>query len=277
MKRARGACRGTRRRSGRAGGGDGGEIELDAGEDSLGGIHVGGGVAVGSGSLSLQASQASAFGGDGGGLDVEAAGPIYVDSAVPIRAGASVNFEGSGGSVSFHSGDDSDAVGPLDGTLELQGQIIARSGALGGFGGDLEAVAGRSLTIGSAIDLGGKDGGGEVSAGAGNGFVLTGAITADATSSTGSAGTFAVDACTVDVRSSGMIAVPGQWGGRIELIGRNQVTVSASSTVTAGTGGSNRLVTRTVSAQNPNTGGTMSQFAPAPVVVADPTLGPCSP
>jgi hypothetical protein len=228
------------------------------------------------GSLSLQGSAAAGFGGDGGALDVAARGQVYLAAAVPVRVGAATDYDGAGGTMRFRSGDPSAHVpGPLDGDLLLYAPIWARSGATGGFGGELTAEAGRDLTIDSTIDLGGKDGGGGVVAAAADDLSFTGKVTADATSAIGMGGAFEANACTVSVGSTARVEVPGESGGTIDLIGGNRVTVSSTSVVEAGDGGLTLLVTRTVAANNPYTGGTISQFDPAPIVFAEPTLPGC--
>lgn len=260
----------------RSGGGDGGEINVAAGEDSLGGIAAGGTVTIDDGSLSLQGSTASGFGGDGGDLDVGARGQLFVGGAVPIHAGAGLDYAGSGGTISLRSGSGTPHVpGLLDGDLVFDAPIVARSGASGGFGGQLTAESGRDLAISSAIDLGGKDGGGTASLTASDDFDFSGRITADATSATGLGGTVAADACTISVDPMAHLEVAGHTDGGITLTGGNHLTVSTSSVVEAGTGGPIALVTRTVASGNPDTGGSVAQFDPTPTVLADPTLPGC--
>src|SRR5205085_3234227 len=82
------------------GGGFGGFISFDAGEDFLGGVVPGGTIDVNAASLLMRGSATDTFGGDGGELDLLASGRIRVFGAgMVIRADAATNFDGSGGVV----------------------------------------------------------------------------------------------------------------------------------------------------------------------------------
>ena len=161
------------------GGGFGGLISLDAGEDTIGGVVPGGTVDVQSASLLLRGSATDTFGGDGGELDVLAVGRIrFFGSGMVVKADAATNFDGSGGSISFDSGDlNPNRLGPTDGDLEVGGIITLNSGATGGDGGSIDLSAGRDLTLTASIDASGADTGGDVTGDAGRTITLNGTIT----------------------------------------------------------------------------------------------------
>ncbi len=173
------------------GGGYGGSISIAAGDDFLGGVVAGGNAVVnGPATLKLNGSDTDTTAGDGGDVDVSAAGDVrFVGSGVAIRANAPNGFDGSGGSISLDSGDaDPNRIGPTDGDVVVEGTIVARSSGLGGDGGSFEASAGKDLTIKATIDVSGTDGGGDVSGESGGATSLTGTITAAALSAGGDPG-----------------------------------------------------------------------------------------
>ncbi len=262
--------------SSRGGGGNGGDLAFSAGEDALGGVVTGGTLAVDDGSLNLQGSSGDGFGGDGGTLDARALGAVSVASAVVTRANAGTAFDADGGSVEFSSADSNAAsVGVLDGDMFLAGNVLARSGALGGLGGTVAIAAGRHLTVSGDADLGGKDGGGDYAIDVARNVTMLGDVAADATAAGGTGGRIDARTCRVTLASTANFDASGT-GGSIRLLGRDQVSVPAASTVHAvGSGASIALVTRTLTGTNPNTGGTLSQFVPTPSIVADPTLPAC--
>ena len=285
------------------GGGDGGDIEIAAGEDVLGGVIAGGTLAMDGGSVNMRASQADSWGGDGGGLMASSHGPLLIGPLAPIRANAGLNFSGDGGTVTLRSGDDNvDAVAATDGDMSLQGLISAKSGGVGGVGGALAVNAGRNLSVSGSVDLGGKSGGGSVQGAVGGATTLTSAITADGTNATALGGAFSFRSCNLTVSSTGRIQVPGASGGSIALVARNHMTIDPGSQVkSTGTGATVALTTRsfgicsndstkhcrtnaectvgctsgTCMGINPDTGGTVAQFDPAPTFAENASLPSC--
>ncbi len=172
------------------GGGFGGLISLDAGEDFLGGAVPGGTLDINAASLLLRGSATDTFGGDGGELDILAAGKIRIfGSGMAIRVDAATNFDGSGGEISIDSSDtDPNRLGPLDGDLELGGVISMASGTIGGDGGDLDVDAGRDMTFTATVNCSGFDSGGDVTGTAGRAMTLNGVITTQGTSADGEGG-----------------------------------------------------------------------------------------
>ncbi len=172
------------------GGGFGGTISLDAGEDYLGGVVAGGGIDINAASLLLRGSATDTYGGDGGELDMLAAGRVRLFGAgVAVRADAATNFDGSGGSISIDSGDaEPSRLGALDGDIEIGGVVSMRSGFTGGSGGSLDVSAGRDAMLTAAVDLSGTDMGGDVLIEAGRATTINGVVTTRATSADGEGG-----------------------------------------------------------------------------------------
>ena len=288
--------------SGNAGGG-GGEIDLEAGVDSLGGAMSGGALTIDEATMKLEGSSGSGFGGAGGDFRASANGPMLVTSTATIRVNAGSGFDGSGGTIFMTTADDDmSTVSALDDDLTLQGMVKGKSGDGGGTGGDLTLLAGRDLNVSADVDLGGTAAGGSVQAESGGTLALTSQINAGASTMTGSGGAFTAKACTVSLNASSALLANGEWGGQIELTSREHMTINAGSDVDAsGFFGSIRLVTRSFgtcsnnpsrhcvstadcivgcsvgSCQNvnPDTGGTTTQFSPPPDLIEDPSLTAC--
>lgn len=260
----------------RGGGGSGGDISLAAGEDSLGGVVVGGTLHLDDGTLNLSGSSGDSVGGDGGTLTAEAQGGVVVAAVVTMRANAGTSYDGDGGEIRFSSADeDPSTVGALDGDLTLAGPILARSGNIGGGGGLVVVRAGRNLSVSGNADLGGRDFGGEYLIDAARAASLWADIDADATNAGGAGGQIHAQACQLSLMSTANLDTSG-GDGIVWLSGSNQISAASASHVRAvGPGGSVTLVTRATSPTNPDTGGTLGQFDPAPNVVADPLLPPC--
>ena len=174
----------------RLGGGYGGIISLEAGEDQLGGVVPGGAVTVSDATLSLDGSDAETFGGDGGDLEVSANGPVqFIGVRTAIRASGGTLFDGSGGTVFLSSGDlNPNVLGPLDGDLSVAGIVTAGSGGIAGDGGSFDMSAGRNLTLTARLNVSGRDAGGDVTGDAGGAILLNGVITATATNAAGGGG-----------------------------------------------------------------------------------------
>lgn len=172
------------------GGGFGGFISFDAGEDFLGGVVPGGTIEINAASLLMRGSATDTFGGDGGELDLLASGRIRIFGAgMVIRVDAATNFDGSGGIVAIDAGDNNpNVLGPLDGDIELGGSVSMRSGSIGGDGGSVDVSAGRDLVLTAAVDVSGTDTGGDVTGNAGRTATLNGVITSRGTSADGEGG-----------------------------------------------------------------------------------------
>src|SRR5207245_1479966 len=146
-----------------SGGGLGGSITLDAGEDALGGTVVGGQVTIDSTRVSAHGSALGCYGGDGGRMGMTAFGAILVTDTATLRVNADSSYDGFGGTITIDSSDGNDtAIGPFDGDLTLNGAISALGGHTGGYGGFVALFAGRALIIGGAITATGGDSVGEV-------------------------------------------------------------------------------------------------------------------
>ncbi|MCC6764718.1 MAG: hypothetical protein IT293_08655 [Deltaproteobacteria bacterium] len=232
------------------GGGFGGYIALDAGEDFLGGSVLGGGIDVNGASLLMRGSATDTFGGDGGELDVLAAGRIrFFGAGMVVRVDAATNFDGSGGAITIDSGDiNPNVLGPLDGDLEIGGTISMNSGGIGGDGGSFDISAGRDLFFTAALDNSGTDAGGDVLMAAGRAATVNGVVTTRGTSADGEGGFVEVAAgLASDEGGSGNLSVQknivatsgtGHASGQsISLVGCG-VSVAASVKID-GTGGVN--------------------------------------
>jgi hypothetical protein len=278
----------------RGGGGPGGEISFAAGEDSLGGVVTGGSLGIDDGILKLDASSSGDSDEDGGSLVASARGDVVIADGATIRASAAVETTGSGGSIDLAAD---------GGDVMLEAPVTAQSGGDGGDGGRLSA-AGGDVTVAATADLtlDGTDVGGELSMLADGIYAQASTVLANGTGPSSTGGDVAVEACDVSLGDGSRLEANGATGGSSELTGRDAVTVSASSRVEAtGSGGRIELVTRTFghcsndpgrschsAAEctvgcstgqcldvNPDTGGTTTQFDPAPGFVAAPALAAC--
>jgi cysteine-rich repeat protein len=144
----------------RNGGGFGGSISVLAGEDDGGDARPGGRLTVVDATLTARGSDVDAFGGDGGDVDLESTGNLRLANVL-VRIDAASNFDGSAGGLTLDSNDLTPGLGPLDGDLRFDGMVSARGGR-DGDGGDVVLYAGRNLILGAAIDLGGRDAGGDL-------------------------------------------------------------------------------------------------------------------
>jgi hypothetical protein len=176
----------------RLGGGYGGTITLTAGEDSIGGVVVGGALTVdiNRGPLKLDGSSSDTSGGDGGDLDASAYGTLqFVGVGTAVSANAGTTFDGYGGTITLDASDaNMSVIGPLDGDVIVNGKIVATSGSIAGDGGIFDATAGRNLVLNGDLILNGKDTGGDVTGYAGGTVSLNGLIDAHATTATGDGG-----------------------------------------------------------------------------------------
>jgi hypothetical protein len=172
------------------GGGFGGEIDLTAGVDSLGGVATGGGVTVTSSDLKLNGSYLSGSAGDGGVLFVTASGLIkFTGAGVGIHASAGTSGDAFGGTVIMDSTDADDSrIGTLDGDISVDGTIVVQSGGTGGFGGDVAFFAGKALTVNATTNVTGEEGGGTFQGSSGGAMAINGAISAQSTDGAGAGG-----------------------------------------------------------------------------------------
>ncbi len=173
------------------GGGSGGSIDLNSGADELGGAAVGGDTVITAASLLLRGSAgADMFAGDGGTLDILALGNITIGgTGMVIRADAATNFDGTGGDLSFDSGDgDFFALGPVEGDVSIDGIVSMKSSAEGGTGGTMDISAGRDIILSADVTASGFDGGGEVDGAAGRTFTVKGLIMVDGSAATSDGG-----------------------------------------------------------------------------------------
>ncbi|MFQ5477836.1 MAG: hypothetical protein ACE5E4_04380 [Candidatus Binatia bacterium] len=114
---------------------------------------------------------------------IQAVGDILISQQINVKAQNSVDADG--GELDIES---------TKGSLVLDGNVLASSGAAG-FGGILFLTAGNDLTINGTIDVnGGEFGGGEIDIDAGGNVTLNEDITADSTNSDGDGGAITVSA-----------------------------------------------------------------------------------
>ena len=173
------------------GGGFGGSITMFAGDDFVGGVVAGGDITINDPTtLKLNGSDTDTTGGDGGSLDISAFGDIrMVGSGVAVRANGALNFQASGGDLSFDSGDnDPNRISNLDGDVVLDGTIIARSSGDGGDGGSFSASAGKDLNLEATVDVSGFDTGGDAEVDAGGAATINATVTAQGLSANGDPG-----------------------------------------------------------------------------------------
>lgn len=170
-----------------AGGGSGGEIVVLAGADGPGHREPGGGVTITDARLTLRGHGVDDFGGDGGEVDVTALGDIILSDVV-LRADASPNFDANGGIFFFDSiSSPFDVIDELDGDVVIDAVISANGSRGDGDGGELGVESGRNLTLRGSATLLGADGG-TVDLSAGGDILMAAPILAHATSAQGIGG-----------------------------------------------------------------------------------------
>jgi hypothetical protein len=280
----------------RAGGGAGGEIVLEAGKDVLGGVVTGGTLGVDYGTMKLNGSGLDDNDDDGGSLRAVARGDVLLGQNATVFANAAIGATGNGGTIEFDAGDTGDVT--------IEAPIHAISGSDGGSGGTVTAFAGHdvSLAVTADLTLNGQETGGTFSVLSGGAFTQASKVYANGLAPSGAGGRCEVEACSVAVNSAARMETTGTTGGQIALTARGPMTVSANSNVRAtGTAGDIDLIVRsfgtcsnnpathcltpadcTVGCNtgqclnvNPDTGGTASQFDPAPSFIEDPALLAC--
>ncbi len=237
------------------GGGFGGDLSLAAGEDTIG---VPGGVAggaltldaAGNAQLKANGSDLETSGGDGGDIELSAAGAITVTvkNTVNIQANGGSMFDGSGGTIFIDSGDaNPNAIGALDGDIVLGAGISASGGGESGDGGEVDLSAGRNLTINAPITMTGEDSGGDLSGDSGGTTTLNGVIDVHASGPTGEAGSVDFVSGLGAGGSAGafslqknVVATAGAQNGGSESVSFAGCTMSVAGTVKVdGTGGTN--------------------------------------
>ncbi len=180
--------------------GSGGQIEIAAGQDYLpGNVNDGGSLTIRDNLTAF----GDAFGsgenadcGDGGFVSLAAQGHISVGSGVAIKVNGAPPFCG-GGTIIVDSTDFAwDEVTPLDGDVVLgaSGSLEARGGGLEGFGGDIEIYSGVDAWVGKTIDVSGSDSAGEVLIEAARHATVGKNVLSDAASIFGSGGTIEITA-----------------------------------------------------------------------------------
>jgi hypothetical protein len=267
------------------GGGFGGEVILLAGGMSGGTVSL-----QAPGRLLANGSSAIDSGGDGGSIEVEAAGTVSFVGAVVVEANGAVP-DGSGGEIVLVSADgDPGAVGPLDGDLILDGSLEATGSQLG-VGGTLLIDAGDDLDLDATVDVRGGALGGEVQASIGGSGVVDETLRAEASAvagtggfveiiagngrdaglvianpistgsnANGSGGSILLAGCDLTVQP--LIAIDGRGtvGGTIELRARRPMQLQVGSQYLATVGGS--ITTTHPIGQDPVIGGAVG-FNPA--------------
>ncbi len=182
------------------GGGDGGSIALSAGLDEIGLPNgtLGGSMTLDATTASLKADGVDSgdtgqSSGDGGDIEIDANGTIQFINAgtrTVVHADGGPTYASSGGTLFLDAGDpDPYVISAYDGNIVLNGVIRMTSGAQGGTGGSVDLSAGKNLTVNSDIVLSGVDGGGDVAGDSGGTMVLNGIIDVHATVASGEAGT----------------------------------------------------------------------------------------
>jgi hypothetical protein len=276
------------------GGGPGGDIDLVAGEDSLGGIDPGGALGMDGGLVKLNGSGASANDDDGGTFSATSDGPLLLGPDTTINANAANAAAGDGGAIDLDAG---------SGSLEVESPINASGGGEGGGGGRV-ALAGAEVTLASTADvsLTGRERGGALDVDAGAQYVQSNEFLLNGTVSGATGGNATIAACDLTASESARLEANATNGGLVKLVGRDHMTIDPSSHVQAtGTGGVIRLVARSLGACTNDagrecvvnadctvgcntgqcqgvrfdTGGTSAQFNPTPAYSKDASLPTC--
>lgn len=277
------------------GGGSGGEIVLVAGDDSLGGIVPGGDLVMEASAVRLRGSGGADCDEGGGTFRASASGDVDIAADCSLHAGADGSSSGDGGFVELSAG----------GNLSLAAPVHATSGGSGGGGGRFSAFAGGDVQLAATADLtlDGREKGGVLNVTAGDAYVQASDIDLRGTTSGAEGGEAYVSGCSVSVEGTAGIEADAASKATIELTARGPMTIGTSTDFDAvSTGGAIRLTTRTFGTcsndtakhcrtnaectigcstgtclnVNPNTGGSVAQFAPAPLFSEKPTLEPCN-
>jgi hypothetical protein len=252
-------------------------IDVNGGVDAQGGrvsIAAGGDIAIN--------EWINATGGHGGGgsVSLRAGGDVWINADVNARSDVG---EGVGGEV----------------RVEAEGSIT---------------VTGTSSTSFTTVDTKGHASDGYAGSGGEQIYDAEGDVSigpyarlrTDAAADASDGGTLGINACAVAIDATSILDATGFSGGQVEITGRGSVTIGSSSTVDAGSNpdgalGEIRVTVRqfgtcsnnptihclvnsdcTIGCQtgqcqnvNPNTGGTLAQFDPAPQIAEDGALPAC--
>lgn len=190
-----------------SGGGDGGAIDIMAGQDGKGGEKLGGAITILGALVNLTPSSTGtgpdAWAGDGGDLFVDGAGDIYVGPAVKIKNWGAAPDGSAGDVLMLNSDPIVSEIGPLDGNMNVQGEIITTGQGASSGAGDVTLSAGRDLTVGK-VDVSSGWLAGDFSADAGGNVSLTAPVLATGGGSDGDGG--AIDV-TAGLAAMGIVTV----------------------------------------------------------------------
>ncbi|MFP6626154.1 MAG: hypothetical protein VCA74_03715 [Deltaproteobacteria bacterium] len=237
-----------------AGGGDGGEVTLDAAGD----IQI-----LAGATLSSNGNKGSdGWAGDGGDFFIDAGGDLTIGSSVTISANGA-KPDGGGGMIDMYAtnisvGGTVEATGngawgmggevafTADGTFDLAvGGTIDVSGK--GGGGAAEVAASGTTTIDGTIDAGGGNNGsgGDIEVDGDGDVQISGSLkNSGAAGSSSSNGTVDITGCVVELVSGAKVQHTGDYGKNI-ITGRESITIGSGSQMKAnGTDGTNKLVYR---------------------------------
>jgi len=250
-------------------------IDLSGGSEAYGGRLS----AESAGDLSVTALVDATGGADGGGIiDLRAGGDIDVQADLRVD---STSGEGVGGSISLDAGGDLTVTGSAGAQTLLDAEGHASAGEAS-HGGQLTLGARGRLTLNDHVRL---------------------RANAPNLEEGSAGGEIELSACDVDVRAGAALEAHGEEGGTVQIRGVESIVVASASTVDASGAsddGEIELVTGafghcehdpaivctansdcTVGCtsyeclENPDTGGTLAQFSPAPAMSEDPSLKPC--
>jgi hypothetical protein len=206
---------------------------------------------------------------DGGSLLVDAGGDVIIGASVHASA---TRLDGAGGEISVSAGNDVRIAGAA--VMESNG---GRAGEFAGDGGTQFYSAGRNVLVSSSVVLQANGsrpdgGGGLVEIDAAVAITVAGSIDTSASVAIGSGGAVVIDGCDITMVTGGSI-VSGGDGGDNEIAGRGAIVMQAGSELRANRStGSNRIVFGNAD-REPQLGGTI---VPAAEVTFDAALGPCS-
>ena len=277
----------------------GGTLELDTKDgpidvgDSIllqGGSKTHGGEVIirSGGDLTLDGNVDASGGEDrGGSADLMADGDVFINADINVRSSFGA---GTGGVIQIRAEGDLVFSGVSATNRTVMDSLGHRDDdeQLSGDGGEQSYTADGALVVGP--------------------YVRFDASGPDVTNPDAEGGEIALSACTMNVQSLAELQSNSKDGGRVQLLARESLTVSSTSSVKAlnnsggrvgdigltvrpaGTCSNNPSTaclvnadctvgcsTGTCNNSNLNTGGTLSQFNPAPSIVSDAGLPSCEP
>ncbi len=176
-------------------GGSGGSIRIRAGIDSLtGNIKEGGSLSVVA-NLSADGSSDVDGGYDGGDITLGAFGDLLFNGQARANSGSP---DGGGGSFSADSSDN--LLGKItnrDGVLRIQGSVVLRGNGVDSDGGDFDVDAGSDLFLDASVDVTGGSGG-DISTNAGRNSTINSVLDARATADDSSGGSLSLKSGSSD-------------------------------------------------------------------------------